>query len=183
MIRQRTRECLKIGALLPFKIWNKIMAKTKAKKPKQLTKRIAAKVAKQITKQTTKDVARQIQQLYLEHLKKKLTLKELKAMLLYLIDNYALVTYKEAVLTVQTEGIFRHYSSNNYGSFNLNLHLKMLNYNECHYYILKIYPTGTRHIDSSGALCFGNGFRACEKSLQEGRIDDFVDIVQQILRT
>lgn len=165
-------------------LWNKIVAKAKikAKKPKPLTKRIAAKVAQQITKQTTKDVARQIQQLYLEHLKKKITLKELKAMLLYLIDDYVLVTYKEEVLTIRTEDIIKY--ERNCGTATIQLNLKKLSHSDdCYYYVLKIFPDTHSHVYSSNCLCFGDGYRACAKSIKDGRLDDFVDIVQQILRT
>ncbi len=127
-------------------------------------------------------IAKEIQSLFVKHLGKKIYIKEIKAMLVYLLDNYASVSYEKKLLTVRTEEIYS--KGSNYGSADIKIDLKILGKRDCHYYALHIYPTNcSDHVYSSGGLCFGEGWWASAKSLQEGRLDDFVDIVQQILRT
>lgn len=177
MICQRTRECLKNGALLLFKIWNRVMAK----KVKPMTKVTAAKAA------------RKLQILYKKSFKKKLTIKELKAMLLYLIDEYASVTYEKNVLTIQTEDILMGYYNKNLGPAIIILDLKRAFEGKNPPYIenssVKIkgldgYRFPHRHVYSSSSdMCFGDGYSACRKSIIDGRLDDFFDIMQQMLRT
>ena len=153
------------------------MAK-KTKKSVSKTKKVHRK-----TVGFTAKVVKEIQTLFREQIGKKITLKEIRAMLRYLLDNYNDISYKKGVLTLQTG----EYDA---GIFDITLDLTKLGIkkSECHYHVLTLSPTpdkggGCEHIYSSGRLCFGNGWSACQKSIAEGRLDDFVDIVQAILRT
>ncbi len=127
---------------------------------------------------------KEIQTVVVTYLGKKITLKEIRAMLRYLLDNYNDVSYKKGVLTVKTEDIYSR--GKNLGSFDIRLDLTNIGRgDDCHYYVLTLSPRERcGHIySSSGRLCFGDGWNASLKSLKDGRIDDFVDIVQAILRT
>ncbi len=127
-------------------------------------------------------VVKEIQTLFRKHIGKKIILKEIRAMLRYLLDNYNDVSYKKGVLTIQTDDIYRGY---NRGPHDIRLDFKRLGKRtSCHYDILTISPTsGGEPVHSSGCMCFGYGWEVCQKSVSDGRIDDFVDIVQAILRT
>ena len=126
-------------------------------------------------------VVKEIQTIMGKRNGKKVSLKEIRAMILYLFDNYTGVSYKKNILTIQTDDIYAR--GHNYGPFVLRLNLKSIGGKDCHYYMLTLTPVGNRHVYSSGRLCFGNGYNVCEKCANDGRLDDFVDIVQQILRT
>lgn len=158
-----------------------MMAKAKPK-PKPLTKRTIGKVC------------RQLQKLYKQYTEKTIPLKELRATLLYLIDNFASVTYSDNVLKVQTEDIVCDYqgslgpaviifkieqvfkSVKKYGYFN-DASLKVRDVHG--------YRFAHRHVfsDGNGILCRGRASGVLLKSFQQGRLDDFFDIVQQVLRT
>ncbi len=126
---------------------------------------------------------REIQTLMGKRNGKKITLKEIRAMLKYLLDNYNDVSYKKGILTLQTDDIICDDYNN--GTFSLRLNLKIIFASAEGFVVgLKLEPRGCRHVySSSGNLCFGNGYWAIKKCANDGRIDDFIDIVQQILRT
>ena len=144
-----------------------------------------AKKLKISAKLSMSKIAKEIQSLFVKHLGKKIHIKEIKAMLVYLLENYGAVSYKKNVLTIRTEDVYRH--GYNIGPFDIILDLTRLKRGaagrDCHYYVLKLSPTRHNHIYSSGGLCFGAGWAVSNKCITEGRLDDFVDVIQQILRT
>ena len=149
----------------------------RVKKPKPLTKRTIGKVT------------RQLQGLFKRSTGKTILLKELSAMLLYLIDDYASVIYDNNILKVQTDDVFG-YDGQNIGPAIIILDIeKALEHNaslsegSVEIKTIKRNRFSHRHVFSNSSLCFGNGYSACRQSLQDGRLDDFVSIVQQILKT
>ncbi len=151
-----------------------------------------AKKPKTMSKQDTIKAARKLQALYRKHLKKKLTIKELTEMLMYLRDEYVSVAYSNSILTVQTENIAGdgYYNSKSLGPAIIIIHLKEILthkvYLEGRIYIKT--PTNVsfphRHVMSTNSdLCFGDAYSVCKKSIEEGRLDDCVDVIQQVLRT
>ena len=151
-------------------------------------KRKLAKKPQIVSDEPQRKIVKQIQTVMGERNGKKISLKEVKAMLIYLLENYDIVSYEKNILTVQTDDIYAH-SGHNYGAFVLKLNLKRIfGRNDGWELGLTLTPRGTRHIfTSSGNLCFGSGlgggYRAAQKCIQDGRIDDYVDIVQQVLRS
>lgn len=144
---------------------------------------------KPLTKKTVGRVVRQLQKLYKQYTEKTIPLKEIKAMLRYLLDNYAAVSYSKNILTIQTEDIYRH--GYNLGPYDIEINLQRIlknstkdKFNSSGLKVENISGNHHPHVSSSsGWMCLGNGFYSSMQSVQQGRIDDFVDIVQQILRT
>ncbi len=156
------------------------------------SKSMVAKKPKPLTKRTVGKVARRLQNLYKQYTKNTIPLKELKAMLLYLIDNYAAVIYDCDILKVQTDDIIcggnlgpaviifkiekALQESNRYSYFrNASLKVKDLRgkrFNHQHVF----------H-EGNGQLCRGSAKYVLQKRFQQGCLDDFFDVIQQVLRT
>ncbi|MCJ7828744.1 MAG: hypothetical protein MUP81_03265 [Dehalococcoidia bacterium] len=131
-----------------------------------------------------REIAIQIRKFY--KIGERPSLKETKAMLAYISDNYSLLHLANGVLKVRTENIYK--GGTNYGSCVIILDLKRLVQSDGYYYGLKLKtPKGYRfphqHVFADSRLCFGDGGSAAKKSVVDGRLDDFLDIIQQILRT
>ncbi len=150
-------------------------------------KRKMAKKPKIVSKEPQYKIVKEIQTVMGKRNGKKISLREVRAMLVYLLDNYDLVSYEKNILTIHTEDIF--YGGHNYGTYILRLNLKGIFASESGFETgITFTPRGRRHVySSSGNLCFGSGprggYRAAQKCIQDGRIDDYVDIVQQVLRS
>ncbi len=150
-------------------------------------KRKLTKKPKIVSKEPQHKIVKEIQTVMGKRNGKEISLKEVKAMLVYLLDNYDIVYYEKNVLTIQTEDIM--YGGHNYGTYVLRLNLKTIFASESGFETgLTLTPKGRRHVySSSGNLCFGSGprggYRAAQKCIRDGRIDDYVDIVQQVLRS
>ncbi|MCJ7828743.1 MAG: hypothetical protein MUP81_03260 [Dehalococcoidia bacterium] len=118
--------------------------------------------------------------------------KELKAILLYLLDNYVSVCLEKGILTVETEDLVGNRSGNNLGAAQITIDLKRACKDFlCFDSFLKVHSVQrphshfpNDHVGYEGkSLCPGEGRYALKKALREGRIDDFVDITKQILCT
>ncbi len=148
-----------------------------------------AKKRKISSKLSMAKIAKEIQALFVKHLGKKIYIKEIKVMLVYLLDNYSIVSYEKNTLTIQTEDIYRE-NEENIGPFAIVLDIKKL-FEDYDYLNDENFGSGLKlkgatelhpHLCSSH-ICTGGGFYALKKCIKDGRIDDFVDIVQQVLRT
>lgn len=121
----------------------------------------------------------------------KTSTEDLKAALIYLLDNYDYVAYQNKELIVRTDDIFINYSNKmiSFGPFDIVIDFERLPCNIEYLFICKALNPRTRsghphpNISSSNKLCTGDGEAALKKCIADSRIGDFVDIIQQILRT
>jgi hypothetical protein len=123
-----------------------------------------------------------------EMLKLQIDIENLKKDLVYLLDNYDYVNYKDGILTVQTDDICVEGVA--FGPFDIILNVNSnseINYKFTCKALKPNRRDGHPHPNitsgDSGNLCVGKGYYALEKSFSQGRIGDFMDIVQRILNT
>lgn len=129
--------------------------------------------------------------------KSNLLVENFQSALIYLLDNYDYVSLRDMKLTVQTDDIFvTHKGSGTlvgFGAFDIILDLNKLNYvEEDLTYAFRCRALNPRtingcythpNLNSDNKMCVGEGYESLRKCLRDGRIDDFMDIVQQVLRT
>ena len=130
----------------------------------------------------------------LRNISTTISLQDVTKAFLYLVNTYDNVTLRNDTLTVMTEEIVLKHSEErkiSLGQFNIHLHLKEFRYGnvsqvfKCRAVTPKTYD-GYEHPNIRSGLwrlCCGDGKEAVKTSLVQGRIGDFVDIVQQILKT
>ena len=119
-----------------------------------------------------------------------ITEKSLANSIEYLMERYASMVYKNGVLTVQTDDIILEYKKQkkNFGPFNIILDLNRTDSMISGLFAIRaLSPVRNNNYIhpnvSDGALCCGEGEMTLWQCIRQGRIGDFMDIVQQILKT
>ncbi len=130
---------------------------------------------------------------------RRITTENLESALIYLLDNYDYVSFSDHTLTVRTDDIFVQHDGKNVGFGPFDVKLDLVVYNKCieNMFTCKAlnpilrdnheHPNLSRYNNSSendrNRLCTGEGKDALGLTLIQGRIGDFFDMVQQILKT